>query len=171
MSVTRWDVTPCNASLGPCATDRSIPPWTARTARRDIARGRIYSRLGRGLGGGNRPPRRQAHPGAPSLPRGAPKGRHNRHFQPAAGKSEMGRNFPRLMHGILNMGLAVRSRAVRACPSGRPMTDHQVVAETTPEVASTPCAQQEPWRSQSALSLPVCGAHPTPAATLPPYSR
>jgi hypothetical protein len=25
------------------------------------------------------------------LPRGAPKGRHNRHFQPAAGKSEMGR--------------------------------------------------------------------------------
>jgi hypothetical protein len=41
------------------------------------------------------------------LPRGAPKGRHNRHFQPAAGKSEMGKNF-RLMDGILNaMGLAV----------------------------------------------------------------
>jgi hypothetical protein len=50
---------------------------------------------GPGSGGGNRPPRRQAHPGAPSLPRGAPKGRHNCQFQPAAGKSEMGRNvFP-----------------------------------------------------------------------------
>jgi hypothetical protein len=33
------------------AHHRPIPPWTARTARRDIARGRIYSRLGRGLGG------------------------------------------------------------------------------------------------------------------------
>jgi hypothetical protein len=33
------------------AHHRPIPPWTARTARRDIARGRIYSRLGRGPGG------------------------------------------------------------------------------------------------------------------------
>jgi hypothetical protein len=48
---------------------------------------------GPGSGGANRPPRCQADPGGPSLPRGAPKGRHNRHFQPAAGKSEMGRNF------------------------------------------------------------------------------
>ena len=33
------------------AHHRPIPPWTARTGRRDIARGRIYSRLGRGPGG------------------------------------------------------------------------------------------------------------------------
>jgi hypothetical protein len=58
--------------------------------------GAVHTRAWAGVRGGNRPPRRQAHPGAPSLPRGAPKGRHNRHFQPAAGgKSEMGRNvFP-----------------------------------------------------------------------------
>ena len=43
---------------------------------------------GPGSGGGNRPPRRQADPGAPPLPRGAPKGRHNCHFQPAAGESD-----------------------------------------------------------------------------------
>ena len=33
------------------AHHRPIPPWTARTGRRDIARGRTYSRLGRGSGG------------------------------------------------------------------------------------------------------------------------
>ena len=33
------------------AHHRPIPPWTARTGRRDIARGRTYSRLGRGPGG------------------------------------------------------------------------------------------------------------------------
>ena len=33
------------------AHHRPIPPWTARTAHRDIARGRTYSRLGRGPGG------------------------------------------------------------------------------------------------------------------------
>ena len=33
------------------AHHRPIPPWTARTGRRDITRGRIYSRLGRGPGG------------------------------------------------------------------------------------------------------------------------
>eukprot|EP01047_Picozoa_sp_COSAG01_P072361 COSAG01_NODE_11484_length_1924_cov_25.175342_1_plen_191_part_00 len=33
------------------AHHRPIPPWTARTGRRDIARGRQYSRLGRGPGG------------------------------------------------------------------------------------------------------------------------
>ena len=43
---------------------------------------------GPGSGGGNRPPRRQVDPGAPPLPRGAPKGRHNCHFQPAAGESD-----------------------------------------------------------------------------------
>eukprot|EP01049_Picozoa_sp_SAG25_P009144 SAG25_NODE_881_length_4969_cov_53.695072_1_plen_151_part_00 len=33
------------------AHHRPIPPWTARTGRRDIARGRTYSRLDRGPGG------------------------------------------------------------------------------------------------------------------------
>jgi hypothetical protein len=33
------------------AHHRPIPPWTARTGRRDITRGRTYSRLGRGPGG------------------------------------------------------------------------------------------------------------------------
>jgi hypothetical protein len=33
------------------AHHRPIPPWTARTGRRDIARGRAYSRLGRDPGG------------------------------------------------------------------------------------------------------------------------
>jgi hypothetical protein len=61
--------------------------------------------------GGNRPPRRQAHPRAPSLPRGAPKGRHNRHFQPALERAKWAEKFfrlRRLMDGILNMGLAVQ---------------------------------------------------------------
>eukprot|EP01047_Picozoa_sp_COSAG01_P012603 COSAG01_NODE_572_length_15298_cov_8.549172_6_plen_137_part_00 len=48
------------------ANHRLIPPWTAQTAPRDIARGRTYSRLGRGPGGvtdhhAARPTRRPHH--------------------------------------------------------------------------------------------------------------
>ena len=50
--------------------------------------GAVHTRAWAGVRGGNRPPRRQADPGGPSLPRGAPKGRHNCHFQPAAGESD-----------------------------------------------------------------------------------
>jgi hypothetical protein len=62
------------------AHHRPIPPWTARTGRRDIARGRTYSRLGRGPGGVT-----DLHAARPTrggiIAARCPKGRHNRHFE------------------------------------------------------------------------------------------
>jgi hypothetical protein len=76
--------------------------------------GAVHTRAWAGVRGGNRPPRRQAHPGAPSLPRGAPKGRHNRHcFSLQLERAKWAENLFRLaMDGILNtvcMGHGPRS--------------------------------------------------------------
>jgi hypothetical protein len=89
------------------AHHRPIPPWTARTGRRDIARGRTYSRLGRGPGGvtdlhAARPTRGAHH--CREVPR---KDDTTATFSLRLERAKWAEIFFRLMHGILNMGLAV----------------------------------------------------------------
>ena len=91
------------------AHHRPIPPWTARTGRRDIARGRTYSRLGRGPGGvtdlhAARPTRGGHH--CREVPR---KDDTTATFSLRLERAKWAEIFFRLMHGILNMGLAVIS--------------------------------------------------------------
>ena len=101
------------------AHHRPIPPWTARTARRDIARGRTYSRLGRGPGGvtdlhAARPTRGAHH--CREVPR---KDDTTATFSLRLERAKWAEIFFRLMHGILNMGLAVEFwRAVQYTPRG-----------------------------------------------------
>ena len=90
------------------AHHRPIPPWTARTGRRDIARGRTYSRLGRGPGGitdlhAARPTRGAHH--CREVPR---KDDTTATFSLRLERAKWAEIFFRLMHGILNMGLAVK---------------------------------------------------------------
>ena len=90
------------------AHHRPIPPWTVRTGRRDIARGRTYSRLGRGPGGvtdlhAARPTRGGHH--CREVPR---KDDTTATFSLRLERAKWAEIFFRLMHGILNMGLAVR---------------------------------------------------------------
>jgi hypothetical protein len=98
---------------------------------------------GPGAGGGNRPPRRQADPGAPSLPRGAPKGRHNCHFQPAAGESDFVSGSSRYCSNFFKKGRGVRAHVAA-------MHSH---------------AQQQTARQQTRLYEP--GPPPRPANGLP----
>ena len=89
------------------AHHRPIPPWTARTARRDIARGRTYSRLGRGPGGvtdlhAARPTRGAHH--CREVPR---KDDTTATFSLRLERAKWAEIFFRLMAGILDMGLAV----------------------------------------------------------------
>jgi hypothetical protein len=89
------------------AHHRPIPPWTARTGRRDIARGRTYSRLGRGPGGltdlhAARPTRGAHH--CREVPR---KDDTTATFSLRLERAKWAEIFFRLMHGILDMGLAV----------------------------------------------------------------
>jgi hypothetical protein len=95
------------------AHHRPIPPWTARTGRRDIARGRIYSRLGRGPGGvtdlhAARPTRGAHH--CREVPR---KDDTTATFSLQLERAKWAEIFFRLMHGILNMGLAVATLRVQ----------------------------------------------------------
>jgi hypothetical protein len=89
------------------AHHRPIPPWTARTGRRDIARGRIYSRLGRGPGGATdhhaaRPTRRAHH--CREVPR---KGDTTATFSLQLERAKWAENQVRLMYGILKKGRTV----------------------------------------------------------------
>ena len=89
------------------AHHRPIPPWTVRTGRRDIARGRTYSRLGRGPGGvtdlhAARPTRGGHH--CREVPR---KDDTTATFSLRLERAKWAENFFRLMDGILDMGLAV----------------------------------------------------------------
>ena len=92
------------------AHHRPIPPWTARTGRRDIARGRTYSRLGRGPGGitdlhAARPTRGAHH--CREVPR---KDDTTATFSLRLERAKWAEIFFRLMAGILrilDMGLAV----------------------------------------------------------------
>ena len=91
------------------AHHRPIPPWTARTGRRDIARGRTYSRLGRGPGGvtdlhAARPTRGAHH--CREVPR---KDDTTATFSLQLERAKWAENFFRLMDGILNMGRTVRA--------------------------------------------------------------
>ena len=84
------------------AHHRPIPPWTARTGRRDIARGRTYSRLGRGPGGvtdlhAARPTRGGHH--CREVPR---KDDTTATFSLRLERAKWAEIFFRLMHGILN---------------------------------------------------------------------
>ena len=93
------------------AHHRPIPPWTARTGRRDIARGRTYSRLGRGPGGvtdlhAARPTRGGHH--CREVPR---KDDTTATFSLRLERAKWAEIFFRLMDGILDMGLAVHSGA------------------------------------------------------------
>jgi hypothetical protein len=92
------------------AHHRPIPPWTARTARRDIARGRIYSRLGRGLGGvtdhhAARPTWGPHH--CREVPR---KDDTTATFSLQLERAKWAEKFFRLMYGILNMGMGLARR-------------------------------------------------------------
>eukprot|EP01049_Picozoa_sp_SAG25_P008262 SAG25_NODE_729_length_5691_cov_223.244234_12_plen_134_part_00 len=89
------------------AHHRPIPPWTARTGRRDIARGRIYSRLGRGPGGATdhhaaRPTRGPHH--CREVPR---KGDTTATFSLLLERAKWAENQVRLMYGILKKGRRV----------------------------------------------------------------
>ena len=106
------------------AHHRPIPPWTARTGRRDIARGRTYSRLGWGPGGVT--DLHAARPGGAIIAARCPE----RTTQPplsACGWKERkwDEMFFRLMHGILNirnMGLAVCGGCLAAWGQARAAT-------------------------------------------------
>eukprot|EP01043_Picozoa_sp_COSAG02_P087983 COSAG02_NODE_25168_length_665_cov_0.380282_1_plen_145_part_10 len=94
------------------AHHRPIPPWTARTGRRDIARGRTYSRLGRGPGGvtdhhAARPTRGGHH--CREVPR---KDDTTATFSLRLERAKWAEKIFRLMDGILDMGLAVQAPAV-----------------------------------------------------------
>ena len=96
------------------AHHRPIPPWTARTGRRDIARGRTYSRLGRGPGGvtdlhAARPTRGGHH--CREVPR---KDDTTATFSLRLERAKWAEIFFRLMDGILNMGLAHKRTAAQA---------------------------------------------------------
>eukprot|EP01047_Picozoa_sp_COSAG01_P026799 COSAG01_NODE_1740_length_9359_cov_6.376998_4_plen_146_part_00 len=85
------------------AHHRPVPPWTARTGRRDIARGRTYSRLGRGPGGvtdlhAARPTRGGHH--CREVPR---KDDTTATFSLRLERAKWAEIFFRLMDGILNM--------------------------------------------------------------------
>ena len=106
------------------AHHRPIPPWTARTGRRDIARGRTYSRLGRGPGGvtdlhAARPTRGGHH--CREVPR---KDDTTATFSLRLERAKWAEIFFRLMDGILNMGLAVwgcwLALLAAGCGRGRP---------------------------------------------------
>jgi len=89
------------------AHHRPIPPWTARTGRRDIARGRTYSRLGRGPGGvtdlhAARPTRGGHH--CREVPR---KDDTTATFSLRLERAKWAENQVRLMYGILKKGRAV----------------------------------------------------------------
>ena len=89
------------------AHHRPVPPWTARTGRRDIARGRIYSRLGRGPGGltdlhAARPTQGAHH--CREVPR---KDDTTATFSLQLERAKWAEIFFRLMDGILDMGHAV----------------------------------------------------------------
>ena len=89
------------------AHHRPIPPWTARTGRRDIARGRTYSRLGRGPGGvtdlhAARPTRGAHH--CREVPR---KDDTTATFSLRLERAKWAENQVRLMYGILKKGRAV----------------------------------------------------------------
>ena len=89
------------------AHHRPIPPWTARTGRRDIARGRIYSRLGRGPGGVTdlhaAKPTRGAHH-CREVPR---KDDTTATFSLQLERAKWAENQVRLMYGILKKGRTV----------------------------------------------------------------
>ena len=89
------------------AHHRPIPPWTARTGRRDIARGRTYSRLGRGPGGvtdlhAARPTRGGHH--CREVPR---KDDTTATFSLRLERAKWAENQVRLMYGILKKGRRV----------------------------------------------------------------
>ena len=91
------------------AHHRPIPPWTARTGRRDIARGRTYSRLGRGPGGvtdlhAARPTRGGHH--CREVPR---KDDTTATFSLRLERAKWAENQVRLMYGILKKGRTVQS--------------------------------------------------------------
>ena len=90
------------------AHHRPIPPWTARTGCRDIARGRTYSRLGRGPGGitdlhAARPTRGAHH--CREVPR---KDDTTATFSLQLERAKWAENQVRLMYGILKKGRRVR---------------------------------------------------------------
>ena len=92
------------------AHHRPIPPWTARTGRRDIARGRTYSRLGRGPGGitdlhAARPTRGAHH--CREVPR---KDDTTATFSLRLERAKWAENQVRLMYGILKKGRVVHAR-------------------------------------------------------------
>ena len=86
---------------------RPIPPWTARTGRRDIARGRTYSRLGRGPGGVTDLHAARPTPGPHHCREVPRKDDTTATFSLRLERAKWAEIFFRLMHGILNMGLAV----------------------------------------------------------------
>jgi hypothetical protein len=130
------------------AHHRPIPPWTARTGRRDIARGRTYSRLG---SGGNRPPRRQAR-SVTSTPAGRPGGAiiaarcPERTTQPplsACGwnRAKWAENQVRLMYGILKKGRRVCSSTILWASPSCPCIGR---TEKVPRIRGTFCSGRRP---------------------------
>jgi hypothetical protein len=80
---------------------------TARTARRDITKGRIYSRLGRGPGGVTDHHAARPTGGAHHCREVPRKDDTTATFSLQLERAKWAENFFRLMDGILNMGLAV----------------------------------------------------------------
>ena len=119
------------------AHHRPIPPWTARTGCRDIARGRTYSRLGRGPGGitdlhAARPTRGAHH--CREVPR---KDDTTATFSLRLERAKWAENQVRLMYGILKKG-----RRVHARHRGRP-----------PRAAAARTQQQAAGRQAGRLDL------------------
>jgi hypothetical protein len=86
---------------------------TARTARRDITKGRIYSRLGRGPGGVTDHHAARPTGGAHHCREVPRKDDTTATFSLQLERAKWAENCFRLMDGILNMGLAVCCWLVR----------------------------------------------------------